>query len=79
MLSHIFGVRPRRLGSNPASASADHAPGDEPQTSELTGLFVAKPESASVTKGLHTDAARHGVRAPSCTTETGCRCLQGRT
>lgn len=59
MLSHIFWrVRPRRLGSNPASASADHAPGDEPQTSELTGLFVAKPESASVTKGLHTDAAR---------------------
>lgn len=27
-------------------------PGEEPQTSELTGLFVVKPESATVTKGL---------------------------
>lgn len=27
-------------------------PGEEPQTSELTGLFVVKPESVTATKGL---------------------------
>ncbi|KAM3863963.1 myosin binding protein Ca [Diretmus argenteus] len=29
----------------------EHLPGEEPQLSELTGLFVLKPESATATKG----------------------------
>nr|XP_046271398.1 myosin binding protein Ca isoform X1 [Scatophagus argus] len=29
----------------------EHVPGEEPQMSELTGLFVLKPESATATKG----------------------------
>lgn len=29
----------------------EQAPGDDPQTSELSGLFVLKPESATATKG----------------------------
>ncbi|XP_047428657.1 myosin binding protein Ca isoform X4 [Mugil cephalus] len=29
----------------------DHAPGEGPQTSELTGLFVERPESVTATKG----------------------------
>lgn len=30
----------------------EHVPGEEPQTSELTGLFVEKPESTTATKGM---------------------------
>lgn len=41
----------------PPRLVAEHGPGDEPETSELTGLFVVKPESATVTKGLDTNAA----------------------
>nr|XP_046271403.1 myosin binding protein Ca isoform X6 [Scatophagus argus] len=35
----------------PEPQKPEHVPGEEPQMSELTGLFVLKPESATATKG----------------------------
>ncbi|XP_068606483.1 myosin binding protein Ca [Brachionichthys hirsutus] len=42
---------PETKGDAPAAPPADHVPGEDSQTSELTGLFVLKPASAAVTKG----------------------------
>ncbi|KAM4598312.1 myosin binding protein Ca [Polymixia lowei] len=35
----------------PPAPSAEHVPGEEPQLSELTGMFVLKPESVTAVKG----------------------------
>nr|XP_046271402.1 myosin binding protein Ca isoform X5 [Scatophagus argus] len=43
--------KPEAKGNKAAAAPAEHVPGEEPQMSELTGLFVLKPESATATKG----------------------------
>ncbi|KAK2893482.1 hypothetical protein Q8A73_015966 [Channa argus] len=43
-----------KAAATPAEKPADeqeHVPGEEPQLSELTGLFVLKPESVTATKG----------------------------
>ncbi|XP_026181190.1 myosin binding protein Ca isoform X5 [Mastacembelus armatus] len=46
--------KPAAKGDKTAAAPADkkeHVPGEGPQQSELTGLFVVKPESATAIKG----------------------------
>ncbi|XP_040919048.1 myosin binding protein Ca isoform X3 [Toxotes jaculatrix] len=46
--------KPAAKGDKAAAAPADkkeHVPGEDPQLSELTGLFVLKPESVTATKG----------------------------
>lgn len=46
--------KPAAEGDKAAAAPADgkdHVPGEESQMSEVTGLFVLKPESATATKG----------------------------
>ncbi|CAJ1076363.1 myosin binding protein Ca [Xyrichtys novacula] len=35
----------------PPAGKCEHVPGEDPQLSELTGLFVLKPESTTATKG----------------------------
>ncbi|XP_042360589.1 myosin binding protein Ca [Plectropomus leopardus] len=46
--------KPEAKGNKAAAAPADkkdHAPGEGPQLSQLSGMFVEKPESVTVTKG----------------------------
>ncbi|XP_041812150.1 myosin binding protein Ca isoform X1 [Chelmon rostratus] len=46
--------KPAAKGDKAAAAPADskeHVPGEDPQMSELSGLFVVKPESTAATKG----------------------------
>ncbi|XP_035510368.1 myosin binding protein Ca isoform X5 [Morone saxatilis] len=46
--------KPAAKGDKAVAAPADkkeHVPGEDPQMSELTGLFVLKPESVTATKG----------------------------